>query len=1372
MGFVPIAMAKVDPNVAAHLEWIGFVKPTGLVVSPPTLVRAGAILNRYDRDGQRLLRECVEERAFGPGDAKLEPYLPSFRIFAETVLGWNFSPKAFSGTEEYPIPDELKVQLPASSSIIQPHYAIRERDSIRNPTDNDGPKWHLLVRMVNMGEDLDRVARTGSGIDVSPHGVLERLLRRTGVTAGLLFNGTTLRLLSAPKRETSGWLDFRVSDMVQTAGRPISSAMRLLLGQARLLTLPSQQRLSALLGDSRRFQNEVSERLSEQVLQALYELLRGFQAAHDASRGELLRDPLGNRPDDVYRALLTVILRVLFLLYAEERDILPHGDETFSRYYSIAGLYERLREDAAWYPDTMDQRFGAWSQLLVLFRMIHDGAQTSEARIPARRGVLFDPSRFPFLEGLRHNSGDPSRRLAIPLVPDGTIYRVLEKLLVLDGERVSYRTLDVEHIGSVYETMMGFRLETSSGWSVAIKAAKKSGAPSTVNLEHLLTEPPGQRQKWIRNWTDRKVTPKVARAVRTAGTLAEAHAALDSVIDKWATPDLVPKGAMVLQPSPERRRSGSHFTPPQLTKPIVENALKPVLNQISRTNAGAPRPQQILNIKVCDPAVGSGAFLVESCRYLADELIKSWRKSGAGQKFISSGDELAIARRKIAISCLYGVDRNPVAVDLAKLSLCLVTLSRDDELPFLDHAIRHGDSMIGLSLRQIEAFHWDGDQPNFQVGMEAMKIRERIQSCVSVQERMRHPMESDSYFKKHHLWDSMQEALVSARSYANLVISAFFESSRLGDKKLRRMELAQSIVDGSLYVSSDSLQAIKYSKSEIFPFHWMIEFPEIFARENPGFDVLVGNPPFRGGRNLSAQEGEIYLQWLRTTHVRSSGGADLVAYFFRRSFDLIRAGGTFGLIATNTIAQGDTRSTGLRYICNNGGTIYDATTRKKWPGLAAVIVSVVHVSKGDVTRPKRLDDRKVDKITAFLSYRGSNEDPSRLLSNRNLSFQGSIVLGMGFTFDDNTGDSAANMLHIMDEIVADHPYSKEVIQPYIGGEEVNTEPTHMFRRYVINFGERSEHVCRASWPALFKLVEERVKPHRIAKDARKYPRMVNEWWKFWNPRAELSRAIASLERVIVINCGATPHFAFTFLPSTYVYANSLAVISDQSYQTFCVLQSRVHEVWARFFGSSMKDDLRYTPSDCFETFPFPNTWTSANALENVGRHYFQSRSTLMVGCNEGLTKTYNRFHDPNEDGPEIDRLRKLHEAMDRAVLEAYGWTDIPTDCEFLLDYEIEGGGGRRGLTVTAGQITSGTRSSGAFSNSMANVPPRRSRLVLRPGARGGAKRQAARRLQRLEACSHDGGRGFGSTPMRDRSGASCEWVPDRHELPASGGLVQ
>jgi len=245
-----------------------------------------------------------------------------------------------------------------------------------------------------------------------------------------------------------------------------------------------------------------------------------------------------------------------------------------------------------------------------------------------------------------------------------------------------------------------------------------------------------------------------------------------------------------------------------------------------------------------------------------------------------------------------------------------------------------------------------------------------------------------------------------------------------------------------------------------------------------------------------------------------------------------------------------------------------------------------------------------------------------------------------------------------------------VVFPYIGGEEVNTSPTHEHHRYVINFGERSEEECRERWPGLMAIVEEKVKPERITKDARKYPRMVHEWWKYWNARQELHAAISGLERVLVIPQTSNVQAA-AFLPTGMVYGHTLIVFPLTSYSGFGVLQCRFHQVWSAFLGPTMKDDLRYTPSDCFETFPFPEGWETHPALEAAGQDYYEFRAALMIRNNEGLTKTYNRFHDPGERDPEIQKLRELHGAMDRAVLDAYGWSDLATDCEFLLDYEID-----------------------------------------------------------------------------------------------------
>ena len=1298
-------MAQPDPHIRDHLEWLGFVQPTGLVVSAPALVKAGAILNRQDREGQALVHEWLARQENSP----LRP--PDFAGFAKLVLGWSLGAGGYAGEDAAPVPAELQVLLPEGA--LRPDFAVRssytkvlnDSGSTLRDAAAEGPNaWQLLVRTCPSGENFDKVSRASSaadgGLEASAHGRMERMLRETGVGAGLLFNGWTLRLISAPRGESSGWLDFKVEDMLHTAGRPMLSAMRLLLSETRLLGVSREKRLAALLEESRKYQSEVSERLAEQVLHSLYELLRGFQAAHDKSRGSLLAEDLADNPDEVYRGLLTVVLRLVFLLYAEERGLLP-ANETFMNAYGIAGLFQRLREDAARHPDTMDERFGAYAQLLTLFRMVYEGVWAGNAKMPPRQGAIFDPDRYKFLEGRRGSGArQTNEAIHVPLVSDGTVHRVLEKLMVLDGERVSYRALDIEHIGSVYQTMMGFRLETATGVSIAIKSGKPQGASATINMEALLDVEASKRIKWIRDRTDRKLTSALSKVVHAADSLDSLHAALHPVVDINATPDRVARGSMMLQPSQERRRSGSHYTPRELTEPIVQRTLKPILARLHQESEGPIHPEQVLNIKVCDPAVGSAAFLVEACRQLANVLVEAWHAHDLTPEIPEEESELVFARREIARRCLYGVDRNPKAVDLAKLSLWLATLAKDFPLTFLDHAIVHGDALVGLSPRQIERFHWRGDAPKFQSSLEAPDARQFLSEAVELRGLIQDAGATFSDYDLRQLDRDARDATWRARCLGDLVVAAFFEGGKPKERERARLRFAQAVQEDKLPQYVSYLDDLRIDARPLAPLHWQLAFPEVFDRENPGFDAIVGNPPYAGKNTLGEANRAHYSDWLKQLHPHSHGNADLVAHFFLRAFGLLRGDGAFGLIATNTIAQGDTRNTGLRYICEHGGEIYNVRKRVKWPGMAAVVVSVIHVHKGRFDGAKRLDGKESEKITAFLFNRGGHADPARLEENAGKSFQGSIVLGMGFTFNDTDTKGVATSIAEMRRLIDENPRNREVIYPYIGGEEVNTSPTHVHHRYVINFSDlplrraesgdswneadektRSDWLrsgtvpfdypmpVAADWPTLLSIVEDRVKPERMKQNDKGAK---HKWWQFIRTRPELGAAIQSLGRVLV-TAQTSNSQAFVFLPARTVFSHTTLVFPLHHSAAFAVLQSRCHQIWSAFLGPTMKDDLRYTPSDCFETFPFPETWSTNQDLEEVGKQYYDHRAKIMVANDEGLTKTYNRFHHPHEVDQEIIRLRELHTAMDRAVLAAYGWSDICTDCEFLLDYELDEG---------------------------------------------------------------------------------------------------
>ena len=378
-----------DPELIAHQEWLGYLQPVGLVVSPPALVDAQAFPSKNIIPEHNRFLEMVDQITL-EGENDPQPSIRDFPRFATQMLGWE--PADLVGTAEGgPVPDSLEVTLTEYSETLRPSYAVPEFSSNQQPATSNSPPWLMLIQRVKLGLDLDDTPETDAKDhrwQASPQARFERLLRETGVPIGLLSNGTHLRLVYAPRGETSGNLTFPVQAMTEVAGRPIFAALQMLLSAERLFTLPDKQRLPYILAESRKYQNLVSTKLAEQVLAALYELLRGFQAADDQRHGELLRDVLKDDPNQVYAGLLRVLLRLVFILYAEDRSLLSN-DEVYQKYYSVIGLFERLREDAGRYTDTMDHRFGAWAQLLTLFRLIYDGGRHGAFQaLPARKGYL------------------------------------------------------------------------------------------------------------------------------------------------------------------------------------------------------------------------------------------------------------------------------------------------------------------------------------------------------------------------------------------------------------------------------------------------------------------------------------------------------------------------------------------------------------------------------------------------------------------------------------------------------------------------------------------------------------------------------------------------------------------------------------------------------------------------------------------------------------------------------------------------------------------------------------------------------------------------------------------------------------------------
>ena len=1091
--------------------------------------------------------------------------MPDAWAFAEQILGWPAARLA-GVPGGPPLPEELVKALPEHDTVLEPHWAVAGSEG----------GWQLLVRIEAPGIGPD--ARSAlAGWEATPHQRFERLLRETEIPIGVLFTDNELRLVYAPRGETSGWLPFPLRPLATVAGRPLLGGLKLMLDGFRLFNDAGNRRLPAVLKASREAQAAVSTMLADQVVGALHELLRGLTAAEPKLIGALATA----RPQHLYEGLLTVLMRLVFVLYAEDRDLIPsRTDEKasalYSQGYSVRGLHGKLLEDQARHPDTIDERRGAWGGLVALFRLIHAGHRTGWIR--ARGGKLFDPDAFPFLEG-RTSFEEPPRILP---ATDGCVLRILDGLLTLKGERLSYRTLDVEQIGSVYETVMGFTVLPASGPVLAIRAGKHNRTPVFVDLAELSALRPDERLRQLKERAQRgSLTDRQQRAIRAAAGLEGMITALDGIVDERGSPDkrVAPAGTPILQPTDERRRTGSHYTPRSLTEPIVLHALEPAFERLGPH----ARPEDVLDLKVCDMAMGSGAFLVEACRALAARLVQAWTCwPETRPKLPADEDEDLHARRLVAQRCLYGVDKNPMATDLAKLSLWLATLARDHEFTFLDHALKSGDSLVGLTRAQISAVHWNISKPGLPLFRNL--IRERFEAALKGRTEIRDAPDDVERALQEARYQQIERRLSDARLLGNAVVAAFFTADKPRAREAKRQEIESWLnkLPAAMWIKVGGVaNALRQGEQLVQPFHWELEFPEVFGSQNSGFDVIIGNPPYLGVTGLENTTRAGYTDWLRNHFAGSGGKCDLIAFFFRRAYDLIRVDGVIGLLATNTIAQGDTRESGLLRILHSGGSIIRAQRRIKWPGEdASVVATALHIKRGGYTGPVLLDALPVEFISSYLSSRIADVSPATLRANSITCSKGVVPYGAQF-FLPASEEALKASCPVGATQIQWNEFVENNSRAAAGGNELN-ELLDLFewRRLIeLNrFSSEEELMQSDAYEIARRILFE---PRQRLGDVSGAARLRRFWWRYqFSPLMALNR----VDRMGIARLST--HFAWRLVPADIIPTEQIVCVAPGSMAVFASLQSRAHEAWTWFFGSSMKDDLRYTPSRCFETYPF------------------------------------------------------------------------------------------------------------------------------------------------------------------------------------------
>jgi hypothetical protein len=639
-------------------------------------------------------------------------------------------------------------------------------------------------------------------------------------------------------------------------------------------------------------------------------------------------------------------------------------------------------------------------------------------------------------------------------------------------------------------------------------------------------------------------------------------------------------------------------------------------------------------------------------------------------------DREVLALRLVADRCIYGVDRNPMAVEMAKLSLWLVTLAKDRPFSFVDHALRVGDSLLGVtSLAQLEYLHLDSAKGAELHGGTLFDPTTVMAPLVADAVRKRRELESFLVLDvtdaetKRRLFEEARADLERLMVVGNIVVGAALSTATQSEEALEHrllgvapdvrsaLEAGQPPGDQVVRLEDLRLRAdywLDEGRPPMAPtrgcLHWPLEFPEVFLeRDRPGFDAVVGNPPFQGGQRITGFFGTEYREHL-VAHVghRVRGSADLVSYFFLRGAELVRTGGSIAFLATNTIAQGDTREVGLDWLTAHGWSIPRAVKSRPWPGGANLEIAQVWLHSGSWDGAATLDNQPVRGINSALeSSSRVGGQAHRLVANRGKSFQGSNVLGLGFMLEPDEAQA----------LIDRDPRNAGVLFPYVNGEDLNSRPDQSASRWVISFFDWLLEKAEL-YPDCLAIVREKVKPER---DRNTYSAQARKnWWQYERARAELYGAIAGMQRVLVIaQTGKT--LQPVLASNGQVFSHMLVVFSYDDTAHFGLLASAFHYWWTIARASTLETRIRYTPTDCFETFPQPQ---ATDAVSRAGGALDAHRRQLMLDRWEGLTATYNRVHNPKEEAADIAELRRLHVELDHAVAAAYGWEDLELDHDF------------------------------------------------------------------------------------------------------------
>lgn len=1256
-------------------EWLELLAVDGPFLAAPVVndVWPGG-LPAVDRDDVSALRDASSALDASPGtrDAFIRHVLTAF-------LGWKAH---YLGAGH--VPSTLNTRVAEFGTEVSPDFVL-----VSNP-DNPALRPLLLGLVVDPG--VRAAARPRPGADkwpASPADRLAHVLRAHKVSLGLVTDGTEWTLVCAPEggaTTTATWTRHTWFDEPDTL-----KAFAALLGRLRFFGVPNDHTLPALLAASMDRQEEITTRLSEQsraVVEMLVACIGRLDANHKIQHGETLL-PAAVEPAEVYQGAVTVLMRLVFLLYAEERGLLPVDDDTYADGYAVSTLAGQLRERASDVgEDTLERSSAAWHRLLGAFRAVHRGARHEQLALPGYGGSLFDPDRFPWLEGRR--AADTSLDDSDPLpIDDRTLLRALEALqwLRFAGERrrVSFRVLDVEQIGYVYEGLLDQDARRAPDWILGIAGDSKGekdgpeialttlidrfeqgteafsawlageikeggGSRSSAALKKSLAAPSGAAS--VTAWTG--VLEACGGDEFTANAILPFAGLLRR--DPRDLPVVYSPGSLYLTDSELRAHTGAVYTPRVLAEEVVVRTLEPLvkspgpLDTEDESEWKIRKPEQILALKVIDIAAGSGAFLVAATRYLADRLIDARRDHEPIEVGIEidSAQQVINARREILDHCIYGVDINPMALEMAKLSLWLITLDRNRPFGFLDDRLGIGDSLLGLtSTEQLLDLH-----PNPETGRrihnpdQIAAYTADLPSLVSEAAEIRRSIADVELFDSHSA-DRKNRLLKESTTLTDrlTVVADALSGAGLSGGSDRAYSAAASRLGFALSESGTTAAWENFEQQTLFdltdsrgsvrrPAHFPLLFPEVFSGPRLGFDAVVGNPPFLGNRHWKSAFGPDFQSWAaRLLDAPSVGKIDLSLLFLRRAWELLATDGKLGLIVTTSLREPESRKLGTSWLVARGASIYAAISGMKWPTAAVgVHISVIWASKSDSHTRGWLDQERVPRISEGLTPEDDSTPPA--------------VLEWLFAFQgvDNTKGDSLIIDAADDRLPTLSAEAPNVWRPYLTGDDITSQIEVQPVRYCLDSASMSLSQLCATGTETEKYIIQIVQPERTPEKLRSYSGLYERWWQMWRPRTELRRKLVDLSPYCLAMPAVSKYSMVARVPSDWVMTNKVRLVEYKGPWLHAITLSQWFEAWVWKFSGRMGKGLNLSVS-AVRTFPelvldddWATTWIDSwnQAVEAASRDA------------EGQTQFWNQFHGPSHD-EDIRRCRRLRVELDTQI---------------------------------------------------------------------------------------------------------------------------